>query len=224
MNTIKNLIHTYRGHVFLASLASQFFCLVNLFNIAVTGHPEFNRNDLTMESDMILLCWITGVVISYVIAELHSVTISLLPASTLRKYATALVMIIFAIASCLLFSMAVDLIGSYLTAGSSQAASFALGGYIRYVSEKTIGFSLFAAFAALEISVATLIRRKNIHLCINLFLSTMLYGGSFMLQLHKIGFSPTICGLYWGLAISFIILSYQTYERWQPANNGFFTI
>ena len=222
MNTIKNLIHTYRGHVFLASLASQFFGLVNLLNIAVTG-PEFNRNDLTMESDMILLCWITGVVISYVIAELHSVTISLLPASTLRKYATALVMIIFAIASCLLFSMAVDLIGSYLTAGSSQAASFALGGYIRYVSEKTIGFSLFAAFAAFEIFVATLIRKKNIHLCINLFLSTMLYGGSFILQ-QLIGFSPILCGLFWGLAIILIIASYQTYERWQPANNGFLTI
>ena len=222
MNTIKNLIHTYRGYVFLACLASQFFCLVNLLNIAVTV-PEFNRNDLTMESDMYLLCVITGVVISYVIAELHSVTISLLPASTLRKYATALVMIIFAIASCLLFSMAVDLIGSYLTAGSSQAASFALGGYIRYVSEKTIGFSMFAAFAAFEIYVATLIRKKNIHLCINLFLSTMLYGGAFMLQ-HTIGFSPTICGLFWGLAIILIIASYQTYKRWQPANNGFLTI
>lgn len=222
MNTIKNIIITYRWWLLLVCLASQFFGLVNLLNIAVTD-PEFNRNDLTMESDMYLLCLITGVVISYVIAELHSVTISLLPASTLRKYATAFVMIIFAIASCLLFSMAVELIGSYLTAGSSQAASFALGGYIRYVSERTIGFSLFATFTALEILIATLIRKKNIHFFINLFLSIMVFGGFFILQ-QTINFSPTLCGLFWGLAIILIIASYQTYMRWQPANSGFLMI
>ena len=45
MNTIKNIIHTYRWYFLFATLVSQFMGMVNLMNIAAT-YPEFNRSDL----------------------------------------------------------------------------------------------------------------------------------------------------------------------------------
>lgn len=219
MNTIKDIIITYRWWLLLVCFASQFFDLVNLFNIANT-YPEFNRNDLTATSDMFLLFLITGVIVTYVITELRSVTIYLLPASTLRKYATAFGIIVFTIASCLLFSMAIELIGSFLTTGSPQAASFAIGGYIKYVSEDTFAFSILAAIMGFEMNFATMIKNRSLVLGINLFTSTCAW--IFTVFFHTIGYS-TIFYFYfvfWGLAILFIIAAYQIYKRWEPANSG----
>ena len=216
MNTIKDIIITYRWWLLLVCFASQFFDLVNLFNIANT-YPEFNRNDLTAESDLFVLCMITGFVVSFVIMELRSVTIYLLPASTLRKFATAFAIIVITIASCLLFSLVVDFIGLKLTAGSPQAANFAIGGYIKYVFKETLGFSIFAAFMGLEMSYATLIKNKNIILAINMVLSIVAWTSSLFFQ--SIGASPILYYVFWGFAILFIIASYQIYKRWEPANN-----
>ncbi len=216
MNTIKDIIITYRWWLLLVCFASQFFDLVNLFNIANT-YPEFNRNDLTAESDLFVLCMITGFVVSLVIMELRSVTIYLLPASTLRKFATAFAIIVITIASCLLFSLVVDFIGLKLTADSSQAANFAIGGYIKYVFKETLGFSIFAAFMGLEMSYATLIKNKNIILAINMVLSIVAWTSSLFFQ--SIGASPILYYVFWGFAILFIIASYQIYKRWEPANS-----
>ena len=171
MNTIKNIIHSYRGYLFLASLASQFFGIFNLISIASEGTPAVNDSNMCAVIDVYILCFIISFVVSYVIAELRSLTSCMLPASLQRKYATAFAIIIFAIVTCLLFSMAVECVGLLLTAGSDQAACFAIGGYIRYISRETGGYSLFAALIALETFVATLIEKRSIHLGVNMFLS-----------------------------------------------------
>ena len=171
MNTIKNIIHSYRGYLFLASLASQFFGIFNLISIASEGTPAVNDSNMCAVIDVYILCFIISFVVSYVIAELRSLTSCMLPASLQRKYATAFATIIFAIVTCLLFSMAVECVGLLLTAGSDQAACFAIGGYIRYISRETGGYSLFVALIALETFVATLINKRSIHLGVNMFLS-----------------------------------------------------
>lgn len=218
MNTIKDIIITYRWWLLLACFASQFFGIVNLLNIALSGTPEVNESNTYATSDMFLLFLITGVVVTYVIAELRSVTIYLLPASTTCKYATAFGVIVFTIASCLLFSMAIELIGSFLTTGSPQAASFAIGGYIKYVSEDTFAFSILAAIMGFEMNFATMIKNRSIVLGINLFLSTCAW--IFTLFFHTIGYSTIFYFVFWGFSILFIIASYQIYKRWQPANSG----
>ena len=217
MNTIKNIIITYRWWLLLACLASQFFGCINLLNIAISGTSEVNNSNAGAYNDMLFLFMITGCVVSYVITELRSVTIYLLPASTLRKYATAFGVIVITVVSSLLFSMVIEFIGSLLTAGSPQAASFAIGGYIKYVFKETLGFSIFAAFMGLEMSYATLIKNKNIILAINMVLSIVAWTSSLFFQ--SIGASPILYYVFWGFAILFIIASYQIYKHWEPANS-----
>lgn len=217
MNTIKDIIITYRWWLLLACLASQFFDIFFKLGIALSGTPEVNDSNMGAGFDMYILFMITGFVVSYVIMELRSVTIYLLPASTLRKFATACGVIVITIASCFLFSMAIEFIGSLLTAGSPQAASFAIGGYIRYASEATFSFSILAAFMGLEMSYATMIKNKNIVLGMNIFMSTC--GWVFTLLFPAIGYPPFISFFFWGFTILFIIASYQIYKRWEPANS-----
>lgn len=222
MNTIKNIIHSYRGYLFLASLASQFFGIFNLISIASEGTPAVNDSNMCAVIDVYILCFIISFVVSYVIAELRSLTSCMLPASLQRKYATAFATIIFAIVTCLLFSMAIECVGLLLTAGSDQAACFAIGGYIRYISRETGGYSLFVALIALETFVATLINKRSIHLGVNMFLSGIFWICIVLLSLTDI--STPLCIISWGIAIILIIASYQIYKRWQPANSGFLTI
>ena len=218
MNTIKELINSYRGWLLVACLASQFFACLNLCNIAISGTPEVNESIIGAGIDLYILFLIIGYVVSYVVMELRSVTIYLLPASTLRKFATAFGVIVFTIVSCLLFSMAIELIGSFLTTGSPQAASFAIGGYIKYVSQQTLGFSIMAAIMGMEMNVATMTKSKNIILGINLTISS--FGWILTLLFQSIGASPILYFVFWGFAILFIIAAYQIYKRWEPANSG----
>ena len=141
MNTIKNIIHTYRWYFLFATLVSQFMGIANLLYIAVTGNPELNHSNLCAYWDTLILFGIISFVVSLAITELRTPTIYMLPASLLRKYATAFGIILYVLVSCLLFSMAIECAGSFLVAGSEQAASFAIGGYIRYLSEQTGGLS-----------------------------------------------------------------------------------
>ena len=222
MNTIKNIIHSYRGYLFLASLASQFFGIFNLISIASEGTPAVNDSNMCAVIDVYILCFIISFVVSYVIAELRSLTSCMLPASLQRKYATAFATIIFAIVTCLLFSMAVECVGLLLTAGSDQAACFAIGGYIRYISEETGGFSILAFLTTFEMFISTLIKNKNLHLGINMFMSGIFWVTIILLQLIEI--PHTLFYVFGVLSIVFLIASYQTYKRWQPANSGFLMI
>ena len=222
MNTIKNIIHSYRGYLFLASLASQFFGIFNLISIASEGTPAVNDSNMCAVIDVYILCFIISFVVSYVIAELRSLTSCMLPASLQRKYATAFATIIFAIVTCLLFSMAIECVGLLLTAGSDQAACFAIGGYIRYISEETGGFSILAFLTTFEMFISTLIKNKNLHLGINMFMSGIFWVTIILLQLIEI--PHTLFYVFGVLSIVFLIASYQTYKRWQPANSGFLMI
>ena len=222
MNTIKNIIHSYRGYLFLASLASQFFGIFNLISIASEGTPAVNDSNMCAVIDVYILCFIISFVVSFGIAELRSLTSSMLPASLQRKYATAFATIIFAIVTCLLFSMAIECVGLLLTAGSDQAACFAIGGYIRYISEETGGFSILAFLTTFEMFISTLIKNKNLHLGINMFMSGIFWVTIILLQLIEI--PHTLFYVFGVLSIVFLIASYQTYKRWQPANSGFLMI
>ena len=222
MNTIKNIIITYRWWLLLACLASQFFGCINLLNIAISGTSEVNNSNAGAYNDMLFLFMITGCVVSYVITELRSVTIYLLPASTLRKYATAFGVIVITVVSSLLFSMVIEFIGSLLTAGSPQAASFAIGGYIRYASESTFGYSILAAIMGFHMNIATMIKNRNAVLGINFLMSACAW--ILAIFLHSIGSSPIFHFVFWGFAIIFFIASYQTYKRWEPVNSGLYLI
>ena len=222
MNTIKNIIHTYRWYFLFATLASQFMGMVNLMNIAAT-YPEFNRSDLCAYWDSCILFCLISFIVSLAITELRTPTIYMLPASLLRKYATAFGIILYVLLSCLLFSMAIECAGSFLVAGSEQEASFAIGGYIRYLSEQTGGYSILAALIALEIFVTTLINKRSIEmLTINSFLGGLSWG--IIVALHQLNIFNPPCNLFWAIAIILIIASYQIFKRWQPANSGFLTI
>ena len=216
MNTIKNIIHTYRWYFLFATLVSQFMGMVNLMNIAAT-YPEFNRSDLCAYWDSFILFCLISFIVSLTITELRTPTIYMLPASLLRKYATAFGIILYVLLSCLLFSMVIE------CAGSEQEASFAIGGYIRYLSEQTGGYSILAALIALEIFVTTLINKRSIEmLTINSFLGGLSW--RIIVALHQLNIFNPPCNLFWAIAIILIIASYQIFKRWQPANSGFLTI
>jgi hypothetical protein len=119
--------------------------------------------------------------------------------------------------------MAIECAGSFLVAGSEQEASFAIGGYIRYLSEQTGGYSILAALIALEIFVTTLINKRSIEmLTINSFIGGLSWG--IIVALHQLNIFNPPCNLFWAIAIILIIASYQIFKRWQPANSGFLTI
>lgn len=223
MNTIKNIIHTYRWYFLFATLASQFMGIANLLYIAVTGNPELNHSNLCAYWDSFILFCLISFVVSLTITELRTQMIYMLPASLLRKYATAFGIILYVLVSCLLFSMAIECAGSFLVAGSEQAASFAIGGYIKYLSEQTGGYSILAALIAVEIFVAILINKRSTDLlAINSFIGGLSWGT--IVALHQLNIFNPPCNLFWAIAIILIIASYQIFKRWQPANSGFLTI
>lgn len=215
---MKHIILAYRWQWLLMCITSQILGIFNLLYIAEEGTPAVNNSNTFAFYDMFITYFLIASVVSTVAAELRSLTNHLLPASLLRKYATALGMIIIFIVSCLLFSMVVESIGLILTAGSPEAKHFAIGGYIRYVSDTTNGFSFLALFLALAMLVATLVKNKDILMAINFGLCGI------VIALRAIGFSSVLCSVAWCLAIIVFIASYQIYKRWQPANSGFLMI
>jgi hypothetical protein len=187
---------------------------------------SLSRNDPIPDPEIIYpaSCYIQYFILSIPacisVRELSSIGNYQLPATTLRKYLTALGAAFTLIIISLLFSYVIDGIGAALEYVFSQKADIHIGRYTNFLCERTGGFSCLFLTIATNAFLATLIRNKSA--MYGVVITINLVSGIYAIAPQD--YSPILCIMFWILGFALLIASYHIYKHWQIANSGIFMI
>ena len=219
MNTIKNIFITYGGYILLMFLGANFmYILLMLLSLS--------RNDPIPDPEIIYpaCCYIQYFILlipaCIAVRELSSIGNYQLPATTLRKYLTALGAAFTLIIISLLFSYVIDGIGATLEYVFSLKTDIHIGRYMNFLCERTGGFSCLFLTIATNAFLATLIRNKSA--MYGVVITINLVSGIYAIAPQD--YSPILCIMFWILGFALLIASYHIYKHWQIANSGIFMI
>ena len=219
MNTIKNIFITYGGYILLMFLGANFmYILLMLLSLS--------RNDPIPDPEIIYpaSCYIQYSILSIpaciAVRELSSIGNYQLPATTHRKYLTALGAAFTLIIISLLFSYVIDGIGAALEYVFSLKTDIHIGRYMNFLCERTGGFSCLFLTIATNAFLATLIRNKSA--MYGVVITINLVSGIYAIAPQD--YSPILCIMFWILGFALLIASYHIYKHWQIANSGIFMI
>ena len=222
MNIFKQILKVNAWYFILMILLSQVGGYFNLSLIAYYNRPELALNEPSAVVCMLFFYLIVSYNSVRTVMELRLFNNYQLPASLLHKYLIALGTIVGLAVACLLFSMAVEYVGSLLTADFPVDKQIKVGGYISYIYRETCHFSFLIFLIGVNMILASLIRNKAF--CIGFSLG---FGYAFHLTfiyMERVNITPVQCCLFAVIGIVLLIIAYQIYKRWQPANSGLLMI
>lgn len=146
--------------------------------------------------------------------------VHLLPISLKSKFMIVLSLISICYVASILVIFPIEMIGSWVAQTYYPDKKIIVGGVIEYMIQNRV-FPLIIADACVGLLCGTLFRKQLraflIPLPVCLFIKSFYFSYDHPISLTATG----ICIIF---AIICVILSYQCFKRWQPANNGFFMI
>ena len=222
MNTFKQILKVNAWYFILMILLSQAGGYLNLTLIANYHRPELALNEPCAALCMLFLYLIVSYNSVRTVMELRLLNNYQLPASTLRKYLIAIGTTVGLAAACLLFSMAVEYVGSILTTDFPVDKQIEVGGYIGYIFRETRYFTLMPIMIGVNMILALLIRNKAF--CIGLSLALGYAFHWTVIIMEKTATTPVHECLFAAIGIVLLTIGYQIYKRWQPANSGLLMI
>ena len=219
MNTIKNIFITYGGYILLMFLGANFMYIL-LMLLSLSRNTPIPDPELIYPSCCYIQYFILSIPACIAVRELSSIGNYQLPATTLRKYLTALGAAFTLIIISLLFPYVIDGIGAALEYVFSQKTDIHIGRYTNFLCERTGGFSCLFLTIATNAFLATLIRNKSAMYGVVITIS--LVSGIYAIAPQD--YSPILCIMFWILGFALLIASYHIYKHWQIANSGIFII
>ena len=220
MNTFKQIIKINAWYFILMILLSQTWGYMNLAMIA--NYKVLTFNEPFAVADMFFFYVIVSVVSSWAVIKLRSFNNYMLPAPLLHKYFTALGTIVCVAVGCLLFSMAIEYIGSILTVGFPVDKQIEVGGYIGYIYKETRYFTLLFILIGINMILASLIKKKGVCYGCSLVIGYIFH--LTIIHLERCVTSSAQHCLFGVCTIVLFTIGYQIYKRWQPANSGLLMI
>lgn len=148
--------------------------------------------------------------------------VHLLPISLKSKFMIVLSLISICYVVSFLVTFPIEMIGSWVAQTYSPDKKIIVGGVIEYMIQNRV-FPLIIADACVGLLCGTLFRKQLRAFLIPLPVRSFIYSFYFSYG-HPISLTATEAGICIIFAIICVILSYQCFKRWQPANNGFFMI
>ena len=161
MNTIKNIFITYGGYILLMFLGANFMYIL-LMLLSLSRNTPIPDPEIIYPASCYIQYFILSIPACIAVRELSSIGNYQLPATTLRKYLTALGAAFTLIIISLLFSYVIDGIGAALEYVFSLKTDIHIGRYMNFLCERTGGFSCLFLTIATNAFLATLIRNKLI--------------------------------------------------------------
>lgn len=201
-------------------------------NIGLTiGSPKANAEDFYYSSTTTMLSIFlmsTATFAPKIIGGIKAVntkqsyfSVHLLPISLKSKFLIVLSLISICYVVSFLVIFPIEMIGSWVARTYYPDKKIIVGGVIEYMIQNRV-FPLIIADACVGLLCGTLFRKQ---LAFLIPLSVCSFINSFYFSYdHPISLTATEAGICIIFAIICVILSYQCFKRWQPANNGFFMI
>lgn len=222
MNTFKQILKVNAWYYILIILLSQAWGYLNLILIAI-----YHRSELALNEPAAALCMLfLYLIVSYnsvrTVMELRLLNNYQLPASTLRKYLIAIGTTVGLAAACLLFSMAVEYVGSILTTDFPVDKQIEVGGYIGYIFRETRYFTLMPILIGVNMILTSLVRNKAFCIGFSLGFGYAFHWGIIIME--RTATTPVPECLFAAIGIVLLTIGYQIYKRWQPANSGLLMI
>lgn len=219
MNTIKNIFITYGGYILLMFLGANFMYIL-LMLLSLSRNDPIPDPEIIYPASCYIQYFILSIPACIAVRELSSIGNYQLPATTLRKYLTALGAAFTLIIISLLFSYVIDGIGATLEYVFSLKTDIHIGRYMNFLCERTGGFSCLFLTIATNAFLATLIRNKSA--MYGVVITINLVSGIYAIAPQD--YSPILCIMFWILGFALLIASYHIYKHWQIANSGIFMI
>ena len=222
MNIFKQVLKINVWYLILMILLSQTWGYLNLLLIAHYKNQELAFNEPFAVANMCFFYVIVSVVSSWAVIKLRPLNNYLLPAPPLRKYLMALGSIVCVTVGCLLFSMAIEYIGSILTVDFPVDKQIEVGGYIGYIYKETRYFTLLFILIGVNMILASLIKKKGVCYGCSLVIGYIFH--LTIIYLERCETTSAQHCLFGICAIVLFTIGYQIYKRWQPANSGLLMI
>ena len=222
MNIFKQVLKINVWYLILMILLSQTWGYMNLLLIAHYKNQEIAFNEPLAVANMMFFYLIVSVTSTWAVIKLRSFNICMLPASPFRKYFVALGSVICVAVGCLLFSMAIEYIGSILTVDFPVDKQIEVGGYIGYIYKETRYFTLLFILIGINMILASLIKKKAVCYGCSLIIGYIFH--LTIIHLERCVTSSAQHCIFGVSAIVLLTIGYQIYKRWQPANSGILMI
>lgn len=229
MNKINLFFKISKRLTTITMILSAFYVVLN---IGLTiGSPKANAEDFYYSSTTTMLSIFlmsTATFAPKIIGGIKAVNtkqsyfpVHLLPISLKSKFMIVLSLISICYVASFLVIFPIEMIGSWVARTYYPDKKIIVGGVIEYMIQNRV-FPLIIADACVGLLCGTLFRKQ---LAFLIPLSVCSFINSFYFSYdHPISLTATEAGICIIFAIICVILSYQCFKRWQPANNGFFMI
>lgn len=215
----------------ITMILSAFYVGLNITFHLTIGSPKANAEDFYYSSIIMMLSIFlmsTATFAPKIIGGIKAVntkqsyfSVHLLPISLKSKFMIVLSLISICYVVSFLVIFPIEMIGSWVARTYYPDKKIIVGGVIEYMIQNRV-FPLIIADACVGLLCGTLFRKQ---LAFLIPLSVCSFINSFYFSYdHPISLTATEAGICIIFAIICVILSYQCFKRWQPANNGFFMI
>lgn len=229
MNKINLFFKISKRLTTITMILSAFYVVLN---IGLTiGSPKANAEDFYYSSTTTMLSIFlmsTATFAPKIIGGIKAVntkqsyfSVHLLPISLKSKFMIVLSLISICYVASFLVTFPIEMIGSWVAQTYYPDKKIIVGGVIEYMIQNRV-FPLIIADACVGLLCGTLVR-KQLAAFILIFVCSFINSFYFSYD-QPISLTATEAGTCIIFAIICVILSYQCFKRWQPANNGFFMI
>lgn len=216
----------------ITMILSAFYVGLNITFHLTIGSPKANAEDFYYSSIITMLSIFlmsTATFAPKIIGGIKAVNtkqsyfpVHLLPISLKSKFMIVLSLISICYVVSFLVIFPIEMIGSWVAQTYYPDKKIIVGGVIEYMIQNRV-FPLIIADACVGLLCGTLFRKQLraflIPLPVCLFINSFYFSYD-----QPISLTATKAGICIIFAIICVILSYQCFKRWQPANNGFFMI
>jgi len=231
MNKINLFFKISKRLTIIIMIFSAFYVGLNIVFHLTIGSPKANSEDFYYSSITTMLSIFlmsTATFAPKIIGGIKAVNtkqsyfpVHLLPISLKSKFMIVLSLISICYVASILVIFPIEMIGSWVAQTYYPDKKIIVGGVIEYMIQNRV-FPLIIADACVGLLCGTLVR-KQLAFLIPLFVCSFINSFYFSYD-HPISLTATEAGICIIFAIICVILSYQCFKRWQPANNGFFMI
>ena len=231
MNKINLFFKISKRLTILIMTLSAFYVGLNIVLHLTIGSPKANAEDFYYSSIITMLSIFlmsTATFAPKIIGGIKAVNtkqsyfpVHLLPISLKSKFMIVLSLISICYVASFLVTFPIEMIGSWVAQTYYPDKKIIVGGVIEYMIQNRV-FPLIIADACVGLLCGTLVR-KQLAAFILIFVCSFINSFYFSYD-QQISLTATEAGICIIFAIICILLSYQCFKRWQPANNGFFMI
>lgn len=231
MNKINLFFKISKRLTIIIMILSAFYVGLNI-GIHLTVNTPMANDDNSYYSSITMMLSIflmsTATFVPKIIGGIKTVNtkqsyfpVHLLPISLKSKFMIVLSLISICYVVSFLVIFPIEMIGSWVAQTYYPDKKIIVGGVIEYMIQNRV-FPLIIADACVGLLCGTLVR-KQLAFLIPLFVCSFINSFYFSYD-QPISLTATEAGICIIFAIICILLSYQYFKRWQPANNGFFMI